>query len=213
HDNGTDGGWQVDGIIMVTNPNLFDVADVDVSSDTVDNGGGSCNVTDSLPVTVPGSGSVDLHYTCTYPSTGPTSPTGTNTAVVTWPDIGSLHTSVTATALFDFGTVPTSIIDGSVNVTDTLGGTLGTAYYSDPNPTSFIYSHTFGGDTAGTCTGHDNKATFTPNNSGTTGDASQSVTVCVGKDLAVRKDATPAFRRTYNWTISKAVDKTLVEQI
>ena len=36
--------------------------------------------------------------------------------------------------------------------------------------------------------------------------------VCGGADLTVSKTASPAYKRTYNWSIGKAVDKTLVEQ-
>jgi len=61
---------------------------------------------------------------------------------------------------------------------------------------------------------YDNTATFkSPDNSAITGSDSKKVTVCVGKDLNVSKTATPSFTRTYNWDITKAVDKTLVEQI
>ena len=35
--------------------------------------------------------------------------------------------------------------------------------------------------------------------------ASQSVVVCVGKDLLVSKTVTATFDRTYNWLIDKAV--------
>src|SRR5260221_14353895 len=63
------------------------------------------------------------------------------------------------------------------------------------------------------CTKHDNTATCTADTSGSTGSASQEVTVCVGEDLGVSKTATPSFTRQYLWSISKAVDKTLVKQI
>jgi len=103
-------------------------------------------------------------------------------------------------------------VDGSVSVTDTLGGTLGTVSYTDASPKDLTYSHTFSGDPAGTCTTHDNTATFTTIDTGTRGSASQSVQVCVGADLTVSKDASPSFTRTYKWGIGKSVDKTLIEQ-
>ena len=49
--------------------------------------------------------------------------------------------------------------------------------------------------------------------SGSTGSSSEQVQFCFGKDLTASKDATPAFNRIYNLAITKAVDKTLVEQI
>src|SRR5256885_11538328 len=105
HDTGTPGGWKVTGKITVSNPNLFDVSGVDVA-DAVDNGG-SCSVTDGTDVTVPGSGSIGLDYTCTY-SSAPSA--GTNTATATWPDIGSPSTSGTGTVPVDFSGVTPDIV-------------------------------------------------------------------------------------------------------
>src|SRR5262249_25024874 len=90
-------------------------------------------------------------------------------------------------------------------VTDSLGGPLGTVTHTDSSPTEFKYSKTFT-DPAGTCTTHNNTATFTTNTTGTTGSASQTVKDCQGADLTVSKDATPSFTRTFHWGISKSVD-------
>src|SRR5206468_3770681 len=133
-------------------------------------------------------------YTCTY-SSAPTSSTGTNTAEISWPDIGSTLNTATATQDFNFDDATPALIDESVTVTDTLGGTLGAVSYTDSSPKTFTYSQTFSGDPGGTCTDHDNTATFTTNTSGTTGDASQTVTVCVGANLTASKTATAAFTR------------------
>lgn len=206
HDSGTDSGWQVNGTITVTNPNTFDVNGVNVT-DTIDNNG-SCTVSGGTNVTVPAGKSTDLSYKCTF-SSAPGS--GTNTANATWPDIGSKNTSATGTANYDFSSVKPNVVDGSVTITDTLGGNLGTVSYNDLSPKTFTYSHTFTDDPGGTCTSHDNTATFTTSDTGTTGSASQTVKVCVGVDLKVTKDATPSFTRTYNWKIAKSVDKTLLD--
>src|SRR5207248_2774546 len=163
-------------------------------------------------VLVPGGGSTDVHYTCTYLA-APTSSTGTNTAEISWPDIGSTANTATASAEFNFDDAAPTIVDGSANVTDTLGGTLGTVKYSDASPTTYNYSHTFSGDPGGTCTDHNNTATSTTNTTGKTDDASQKVTVCVGADLTASKTALPAFTRTYLWNIAKAVDRTHVDQV
>ncbi len=211
HDGGTDKGWQVTGTITVTNPNGSDFTGVNVTD--ADNNGGTCTVTNGTNVTVPANGSVQLSYTCTYAS-APSPSSGTNTATATWDSTlyKTPDSSASGSASFAF-TTPTTVIDGSVTVTDTFGGTLGTVSYTDPSPTTFTYSHTFTGDPGGTCTSHDNTATFTTSDTGTTGSASQTVTVCVGVDLTVSKTATPSFTRTYNWSIAKSVDKTLVEQV
>jgi hypothetical protein len=87
--------------------------------------------------------------------------------------------AASATEAYNFSGVNPTIVDGSVTVTDTLAGTLGTVSYSDTSPTTFTYSHTFSGDPGGTCTSHDNTATFTTNTAGTTGSKNQTVKVCV----------------------------------
>jgi hypothetical protein len=204
HDAGTDGSWQVTGSITVSNPNAFNVTGVNIT-DAIDDGG-ACSVANGTNVTVPASGSAVVGYTCTYAS-APSPAAFTNTATATWPNIGSPHTSATGTATGDFAGVSPAIVDGSVTVTDTLGGALGTLSYTDPSPTTFSYSKTFSG-VGGTCTSYDNTATFTTNTTSTTGSDSQSVEVCVGKNLTVDKDTAPSFKRTYHWAITKNVDAT-----
>jgi len=112
-------------------------------------------------------------------SSAPSPASFTNTASATWakeaastPD-GSASGSTTGA----FSTP--SVVDGSVGVSDTLGGSLGTVSYTEPSPKEFSYSHTFSGDPAGTCTTHENTATFKTRTTGTTGSASQPVKVCV----------------------------------
>jgi hypothetical protein len=205
HDNGTDSGWTVTGQITVTNPNDWEAVTANVT-DAINNGG-SCTVANGTNVSVPKSGSVTLNYACTYAS-APSPSNGTNIATATWDASASSTPDSTASgnASIDFGTTAPTIRDGSVTVIDTVAGSLGTVKYTDPSPTTFTYSHTFSGDVAGTCTTHPNTATFTTNTTSTTGSANQSVTVCVGADLKVSKNAAPTFTRTYGWTITKTVD-------
>lgn len=196
HDSGTDSAWQVTGTIKVTNPSLVDVIGVTIS-DAVDNGG-NCTLSVTNPITVPSKSEVDVPYVCTY-SALPAN--GTNTATAAWDS-----NSKTGTASIDFTNPGIHAVDGSVNVTDTMGGSLGTVTSTDPSPTTFTYSKTFA-DPAGTCTSHNNTATFTTNTTGTTGSASQTVTDCQGADLIVSKTATAS----YNSNITKNVDKTRIE--
>jgi len=209
HDDGTDSSWQVTGTITVSNPNSVDFSGVTVTDSS--NGNGSCTVQNGSPAQIPANGSATFPYTCTY-SSNPSSVTDTATA--TWDtstyDTPSGAASGAATADFT-GLAPKTIIDGSVDVTDTLGGDLGTVTINDPSPTALTYSHTFSGDSSGTCTSHDNTATFTTDTTNTTGSASKSVKVCVGANLTVTKTATPSFTRTYTWGISKAVDQTEID--
>jgi len=202
HDEGTDSDWKVTGIITVTNP-ADEAIIVDVT-DEVDNGG-TCSIDGGgSGVIVAAHGSAYLGYTCTYPPSGPSSSSGINSAMVTWDE-----NSVLGTAAFDFGAVDPEIVNGHVTVEDSLGGLLGMVSYDDPSPTKFEYPYTFTGDPGGTCTTHDNTVSLVE--TGQTADA--TVEVCVGKDLTVEKTATPSFKRTYNWDISKSVTPTLVEQI
>jgi hypothetical protein len=205
HDSGTDGGWAVTGNITVSNPNPVAFTGVDVM-DAIDNGG-NCSISDQSQgqnETVPANGSIQLPYKCTYTSVP--SPSGfTNTATATWPSsFGAPDTTKSGTATGTFSGVSPTIVDGSVTVTDTFGGSLGTVSYTDSSPKTFKYSHTFTGDPAGTCTKHDNTATFTTNSTQSTGSDTKEVQVCVGADLSVSKTVavtTP----TYSWTLTKSV--------
>src|SRR5262245_48546551 len=214
HDSGTAEGWQVNGTITITNPNPIgdDITGATVT-DAVDNGG-TCTVTGGSGVAVPAGGSVTLNYNCTYPS-APSPSSGTNTATVTWPDQtwGLPAGSTTATATFNFGAVTPGLLNECVDVSDTYpapGAVLGKVCVGDPNPTTFTYSRIVSSD-PGTCTTVTNTATFTTNDTGTTGSDTASAMVCVGADLTVEKTATPSFKRTYNWDISKSVDKTEID--
>ena len=201
HDAGTDSDWKVTGTIKVTNPNPTEITLTGVT-DAIP--GASCSITSGDPhATVPASGSVTLDYTCTFTSNpGP----GTNTATVTWNATAAStpHGSASGTASYEFG-APTTTVDGSATITDTLSGTLGTVTASDPNPTTLTDNHTFTGDQPGTCTNHPNTATFTTNTTNTTGTATSTATVCAGADLTVKKTATTSFTRTYKWKITKSV--------
>jgi hypothetical protein len=211
HDAGTDSNWQVTGNITVKNPNDWESVPLTGVTDAIDNGG-SCVVSGNTTQTIAAGGTATLGYTCSYTS-APSPASGTNTATATWDGTAAStpHGTADGTATADFGSVLPNIVDGSVSVSDTLGGSLGTVSYTDPSPTTFTYPYTFSGDTAGTCTDHPNTATFTTDNSGTTGSASQSVKVCVGADLKVSKNATPAFTRTYNWNIAKSVNPAVLD--
>ena len=202
HDAGTDSNWEVTGTITVSNPNDSGPITLTGVEDAVP--GGSCSITSGDPhAQVPASDSVKLDYICTFTS-DPGS--GLNTATVTW-NAGAASTpdgSTNGTASFTFG-APTTIVDGSATVTDTLGGTLGTLSSGDVSPTTLTDHQTFSGDQAGTCTSHPNTATFTTSTTGTTGSDSGSASVCTGADLTVQKTATTSFTRTYKWKITKSV--------
>ncbi|KPV54176.1 hypothetical protein SE17_05360, partial [Kouleothrix aurantiaca] len=206
HDSGTDSAWKVTGNITVNNPNAFSVSGVSVS-DSIDPNA-TCVVSGGS-TTIAANSSAVYNYTCTY-SQAPAAASQTNTATATWTAFGSPSTSASGTAAVNWANATMTLKDGSVSVTDTLGGSLGTVLYTDPSPKTFTYSKTFGG-VAGTCKTYDNTATFTTNDTNTTGSASKTVTVCVGKDLTVSKTATASLNRTYKWLIDKSVDDTRIE--
>ncbi len=205
HDSGTDSGWTATGNIIVTNPNVWEAVTANVT-DAVDDGG-VCTVTGGTGISVPAGGSVQLPYTCTYAS-APSPAAFVNTAAATWDNTAAFPPtgSASGTASGSIST-PATVIDGSVTVTDTLGGSLGTMSYTESSPKTFPYSLKFT-DPAGTCTPHPNTANFKTNTSGATGSDSKSVQVCVGANLIVSKTAAPSF----NSSITKSVDKTKVEQ-
>ncbi|MCU0504425.1 MAG: hypothetical protein MUE82_01420 [Chloroflexi bacterium] len=173
HDAGTDGNWKVAGEITVTNPNDWQDVVVDISDELP---GGTCTVTGGTDVTVPMGGSAVVSYECVFASDPGT---GTNTATATW-DAATYWTpngSASGTAGFTFGD-PTNVIDECVFVTDSYAGTLGTVCVGAANPAVFTYSRTVPVPAASTCMSYDNTATFTTNDTGATGSASQTVTVC-----------------------------------
>ena len=203
HDAGTDSAWKVDGTITVINPNDWEAIVIDVTDGAP---GGTCTVTGGTGVTLAASAQMTFPYSCSFASGG----SGTNTATASWDKVAYATPggSASGTAGFSFAT-PTTIVNGSASITDTLGGSLGIVSHDDPSPKSFTYAHSFAG-VGGTCTSYDNTATFVTSTDGATGSSSQTVEVCVGLDPTVSKTATPSFTRTYRWDIAKAVDQTKV---
>lgn len=198
---GTDSAWGVAGFITVTNTNAVAFEGVTVTD-------AGCTVQGGANATIPANGSMTFPYSCT-PVSGAA---GTNIATATW-DAASYdtpHGSATGSAAYTF-TSPTTIVDGSITVTDSVRGLLGVVQYNESNPKNFSYSVTFTGDPAGTCTTHNNTVTFEAGTTHASGTATQAVRVCVGADLVVAKTATPTFTRAYAWTLSKAVTPTLVQ--
>jgi hypothetical protein len=173
HDNGTESNWQVNGAIVVTNPNDWQAVYVDVIDSLP---GASCTVDGGSNVLVPASGSVKLTYQCVFDA-NPGS--GTNSALVTW-DSAAYHTpsgSALATADFTFG-APTNVIDECVDVDDTVAGFLGTVCVGDANPKVFTYTASYNGPAAGTCKEYDNVATTTTNDTGAKDSDKATVKVC-----------------------------------
>ena len=216
HDSGTISGVTVAGNIDVTNPNFdssFNTVPLTLTGVTDQLSDGTVCAVDTSG-TVTGTSGLTLNgfdnifpYTCSLSAL----PQGEldNTATTTWDDqtLSNGDALAAGSADFTFSNISFAAtnVDDCVNVTDTLvsGGTLGSVCQSDASPTTFTYANTVIG-TPGTCVTQDNTATFTTNDTNTTGSASKSVQECTPEDLQVSKNATPGFTRTYSWSIAKS---------
>lgn len=190
----------VSGTVTVTNPSDEDVTVLEVTDEMTD---GVTTVTVTLtcpafPVTL----EPDESLECTYSedvsglSLEPEDlDNWTNTAFVELQDLAITSVTVPVTV-----GDPTTVVNDTVNVTDTVQGDLGSA--SDTK--TFEYSATFTcDDDEGT---HDNTATIVE----TEQTASASVEVSC-YDLEVTKDANTAATKTFVWDIEKTSDTTELE--
>jgi hypothetical protein len=178
HDSGTDGNWKVKGIITVSNPNDWEPVTVTGLQDAIDNGG-ICSLDNALPqggASIPAKGSQDFPYTCAYGS-APSRSDFTNTATASWDASAASTPDGSADGAAGGIFADPNIVDGSVAVNDTLGGSLGTVGLGDPNPKSFTYSNTVSVPQFN-CVSVNNTATFKTSDTGTTGSDSKTVQVC-----------------------------------
>lgn len=184
-DAGTDSAWAVSGTITIDNPGTVDASITSVA-DVVS--GAPTTATVSCPFSFPHTLAAGDSVDCTYSTPLPNGSAQTNTATVTL----SAGTVFQGHAAVTFGS-PTTTVNGTIHVTDSVEGSLG-AFSATGQAT---YSHTFGCDgDEGT---NDNTATIVE--TGQT--ASASVTVnCYA--LGVTKDAATSLTRTYHWSIDKS---------
>jgi hypothetical protein len=185
----TDSDWAVNGTITIHNP--APVAATIASVTDVVSGGipATVNCGVSFPYSLAAGGTL---Y-CTYSTALPDGTNRTNTATVTTSGVVG---GGEATADVIFGD-PTTVVNNTINVTDTYAGSLGA--FSDSGSVSYTRTFTCGAD-AGT---HGNMATIT----GTGQSDSASVTVnCY--TLVVMKRADTSLTRTWTWTIDKLADQT-----
>jgi hypothetical protein len=209
HGDGAVSKVKVTGMITVNNPDsgaetldsikdeLVDGSDAHVADCVVDTSGGL----------VVSTGSTNYPYSCDL---GNSLPSGDlyNKVTIAWSDqnVGTTQHLDAGSASF---TTPSAIsftpndVDECVDVTDTLGGSLGKVCVGDDNPTTFKYPVTFKDD-PGTCTKHDNTATATTEDTNTsTGSDKVTVQDCQGADLKVSKTANGTYDRECKWTIEK----------
>jgi len=176
HDMGTISNVTVAGTITVFNPNAGAVGGVDVT-DVLSNGT-VCAVTGGSDATV-ATGDNHFAYRCEL-SSKPQAQLD-NTASVTWVDqaVNPDGFLIGGAADFTFSNVPftENPIDECTNVNDSFAGALGQVCVGDANPKSFLYSRAIPVP-ANDCQSYDNTATFITTDTGATGSASQTVTVC-----------------------------------
>lgn len=174
HDGGQVSDVTVSGTISVFNPN-----DASMSADVSDqlSNGVTCAVTDGAGATL-APGPNDFAYQCDL--TGLPEGQLDNTATVTWAEqpFGD-ETLAGGSESFTFTSISFSQVnvDDNVTVSDTFAGTLGTVSQSDASPKLFTYSRTVPIPANG-CVTYGNTATFTADDTGATGSASQSVQAC-----------------------------------
>jgi hypothetical protein len=201
----SDSGFEVHGVITVSNSNDWQSVTLTSLTDVVDNGG-TCTV-DAGPYEVPASGSINVNYSCSF-AADPSSYSGTNTATATWNAATYFTPSGSDSGSANFTLSQDGATNQTVYVTDSYAGPLGSVDATDSAPfasASFEYDREESG-VAGTCTEYDNTATITE----TGQSADETVELCVGKDLTVTKTAETSFTRTFTWDIDKSVDKTKV---
>jgi hypothetical protein len=186
YDGGTVSNVKIGGTIDVFNSNVNDdnsTASVSGVAVTDQLSGGStvvCTVTGGANATLT-QFDTQFAYSCDLGSTLPTTAVD-NTVTVSWSsqDLSNGAHLAAGTANFGFASVlfTENSIDESITVTDTYAGTLGTVTVGDlPNPKDFTYSRTIP-IPATDCLSYDNTATFTTNDTQTTGSDKQTVTVC-----------------------------------
>lgn len=193
HDNGA-GSLLTGSITVINGDDSNPWVTLNLSDAVTD--GGVCEIKDPasgqyvsevMNLTLNSFSETTLPYQCTYAS-APSPAAGTETATAR--NTSNPEVQYAGTATYDFSKA-TAIPNDSVNVTDTLAGTLGTVSFTDSNPKTFSYPHSFTGDPAGTCTSHGNTATVTADTTGATSSASQSVKVCVSNPNPTSITATP----------------------
>jgi hypothetical protein len=184
-----DSDWAVSGDITISNPDPNNVATVSGVSDIISDGiSATVTCSDPIPFAIPSGGSV----TCSYTSPLPDGADRINTATVT---TSGLVEGGSGTAPVTFGD-PSTTVDACVDVTDTLGGTLGQVC-ADNAPYTFTYAIDVR-DLPLECGENNvlNTATFTTSNSGTTG--SDTWTVIVTVACGTGCTLTPGYWKTHS---------------
>jgi len=205
-DGGTD-SYFVDGQICFKNDGAVATENLAIGDDILyKTGGGPFLVLMSFQVDVSSNPVLDPGETGCYPYSQAFTPVAgaqyKNSARITITN-HSGHLGVpfgpSPDAPFTLPADPTLIHD-SITVTDTNGGSFP---FSDDGSTSYSKSFTCNDDEGQ----NDNTATITYDDDGTTGPSDNASVQVNCFALAVTKDASTSFDRTYHWSIDKSADQ------
>ena len=193
----------VSGEITIINPTGGDIIESDIDAeilsvnDVIDGFGGTVNV--DCGVTFPYTLEPQETLVCTYSADlGTDTSTRTNTATVRIEDDLGGTKDYSGTAEIDFTGVQPTVTDDTADLTDEL---LEIDEEVDASVVNRVETQTVDCDDEGTLV---NTAVITETDSGEFDDDDASVAItCHG--LTVTKDATPAFIRTFDWTVIKTV--------
>ena len=195
-----DSGWQVSGVISVTNTGA---SAVQLNSVT-DSISGVGNVAVTCPAgSVPGSLAANATLVCTYTSALPDATARTNTATATF----NTSSTATGTAAVTFGQ-PTTTVNGSINVQDVYNGgapeTIGTAITGN---TTIPYTRNV--VCGSNLTYVNGVATYPRLNTATIVETNQSDSASMTVNCyrpSVGKTVDPDFTRRFTWQILKTVN-------
>jgi len=187
YDGGTISNVKIVGTIDVFNSNVKDdnstasVSGVDITDQLSGGSTVTCSVTGGSSVTLT-QFDTQFAYSCDLGTTLPSTSVD-NTVTVNWTAQTLSNGAQLGAGSANFGfqgiKFTENAIDESITVTDTYNNaTLGTVTVGDlPNPKDFTYKRDIP-IPAANCLDYDNTATFTTNDTQTTGSDKQTVTVC-----------------------------------
>ena len=196
-----DSGAAVSGVITITNPTGGDIIESDIDAEILDvedliEGVAADEI--DCPVTFPHVLEAQETLVCTYSADLADTTTRTNTAIVTIEDDLGGEREYSGTAEIDFTGADPTVTDDTADLTDEL---LAIDEEVSASVVDRVESQTVDCDDEGTIV---NTAVITPTDSGDFDDDDASVTITC-YELTVTKDATPAFVRTFDWTVVKTV--------
>ena len=192
----TDSNWAVAGQITVANPSDFADAIVTGVSDII-SGHGAADVVDCSPVEFPVTLGPNEFFTCDYSSSLPDGSDRTNTATATVSEESNVGGGSGDADVIFTGTSPTNEFDVCTDVTDTLGGFLGTTCLGE-EPELFEYSITYGtGDFPLQCGPNEFPNTATSTEQDTEEQTSADELVVITVDCFGDQGCTPGFWKNH----------------